>query len=162
MKIKRKHLWTIGVAAVAAVLVVLLVLIGVGDLQLPGAASPAKVNVTAVQITILQGLTANGSGWFGQSTYEYTGPANGYPFQVAPGSSFWIPIELENYDTNPHTIYSIAAGAPFTFSSSSPALPATLRALQDDAFLEVYVNAPSSPGSSLMLYLTINALPPSS
>lgn len=162
MKIKRRHVWTIGVAVVAAILVVLLVLIGLGDLQLPGTTSPAQVSVTAVQVTFQQGTTADGSGWLGPNTRVLTGAANGYPFLVAPGGSFSIPLELGNNYTSPVTLYTITAGAPFTFASSLPALPATLKALQDDALLQIFVNAPSSPGASLVLYLTINALPPSS
>lgn len=161
MRIRRRYLWTIAVAIVAVVLALLLVLIATGILVLPSSGSPAPVSVTSVQFTVLQGTNASGLGWLGPSTFNYSGAANGYPFKVAPGATFSIPIEWRNYDGSPHTLYSITAQTPFAFSSSSPALPATLTAYQDDAFMQVYVTAPNSAGASLTLFLTINAYPPS-
>lgn len=162
LQLRRRHVWTIAVAAAATVLVVLLILIAAGTLTLPGASGPAPVSVSSVQITLLQGTNASGNGWFGPSTITYAGLGSGYPYQVPPGSSFSVPVTLQNYDSTAHTLYSVAVGAPFSFSSSSPALPATLRALQDDALLEISVTAPSTAGASGTLFITINALPPTS
>jgi len=159
LKIRKRTLWTIGVAVVAAVLVTLLVLIAMGTLVLPGS-TPAPVTVNAVQFTLLQGTNASGQGWFGPDTFVYTGAVNGYPFHVTPGATFSVPVEWQNFDGSPHTIYSISAAAPFTFVSTSPSLPATLAAYQDDAFMQIYVTAPSSAGATLTLDLTVNALPP--
>ncbi len=116
VKIKRRHLWTIAVATAATVLVVLLILIAAGALVVPGTSSPAPVSVTSVQFTILQGTNASGNPWFGPSTVVYTGLANGYPFTVSPGGGFSVPITFENYDSSPHTLYSISAAAPFSFA----------------------------------------------
>lgn len=161
MRIRRRHLWTIAVAIVAVVLALLLVFIATGILVLPTHGSPAPVSVTAVQFTVLQGTNASGLPWLGPSSFNYSGAANGYPFQVAPGAKFSVPVEWRNYDGSPHTLYSITAQSPFTFASSSPALPATLTAYQDDAFMQIYVLAPNSAGAHLTLFLTINAYPPS-
>ncbi len=161
MKVRRRTLWTIGVAAAAAVLVVLLLLISIGVLVLPGTPAPAPVSVNSAQFTILQGTNASGNGWFGPSSFSYTGVVNGYPFKVAPGATFTVSVTWTNYDDNPHTLYSISVAAPFAFSKSSPSLPATLYALEDDAFMQIYVVAPNSAGASLTLFVTVNALPPS-
>lgn len=161
MKVRRRTLWTIAVAVTAAVLVALLVLISIGVLVLPGAPAPAPVSVTSAQFTLLQGTNASGNGWFGPSSFSYSGVVNGYPFSVAPGATFSISVTWTNYDSNPHTIYSISVAAPFAFVRSSPSVPATLYGLEDDAFMQIYVTAPNSPGASLSVFLTVNAIPPS-
>lgn len=160
MQMRRRTLWTIAVAVVAVVLAVLLILIAFGFLVLPGSAPPAPVTISAVQFTLLQGTNASGNGWFGPSTFTYTGIYNGFPFHVSPGGSFSVPVILENFDDNPHTLYSVSVQPPFLFESTSPALPQTMVALQDDALLTIYAKAPSSPGETLELFVTINALPP--
>jgi hypothetical protein len=160
--LRRRQIWTIGVAAAVTVLAVLLILIAAGVLVLPGTAAPTPVSVISVQFTILQGTNSSGNPWFGPSMFSYTGLANGYPFSVAPGGGFSVPVTFENYDDAPHTLYSIDVQSPFLFAGSSPTLPQTLRALQDDAYLLIYVTAPSTAGASLTLFVTINALPPSS
>ncbi len=164
MKVRRRTLWTIGVAVAAAVLVALLALIALGVLVLPGTPGPAPVSVTSVQFTVLQGTNASGNGWLGPSSFSYSGVVNGYPFDVAPGGTFTVSVTWTNYDSNPHTIYSVSVAAPFAFSRTTPALPATLSANQDDALMQIYVVAPngsSAAGASLTLFVTVNALPPS-
>ena len=167
MKLRRRHFWTIAVGIAAVLLVVLLSLIALGVLVLPGGSGPAPVTVTAVDFTLQQGTlsrpcgNASEPGWFGASTFMYTGVA-GNPFVVvAPGGSFSVPLELENYDNNPHTLYSVQADAPFTVTSTSPTLPANLYACQDDALLEIYFTAPTTAGATLTLFVMVNALGPS-
>jgi hypothetical protein len=162
LRIRRRTAWTIAVGVAATVLVVLLILIAAGVLVVPGTGAPAPVNVSSVQFKILQGTNVSGNGWFGPSVITYTGLANGYPFQVAPGGGFSVPITFENYDSMPHTLYSISVAGPFTFAGSSPTLPQTLRAYQDDAYLMIDVTAPSTSGVTLSLFIEINALPPTS
>ncbi|MGI0052999.1 MAG: hypothetical protein ACRECR_01900 [Thermoplasmata archaeon] len=157
-KLQRRSIWTITVGAGASVVVALLVLVGVGVLILPDTSSSSPVSVTAVQVTILQGTLANGQGWFGSSPYTLTGAANGYPYHVSPGASFSITLVLTNNDSLPHTVYSVSVSPPFTFAGTNPTLPATLAPFQDTAPLTVVVGAPSSPGTTSTLLLTINAL----
>jgi hypothetical protein len=116
--------------------------------------------VTSVRFTLLQGTNASGFGWFGPNIINYTGIVNGYPFTVAAGAAFSVPLVLENFDNRTHTIYSVTAGTPFTFTSSTPTLPASLLALEDSAVLQLGFIAPSNPGASLTLFVTVNALPP--
>jgi hypothetical protein len=154
-------LWTIAVAIGALVIVALLILIAVGVLVLPGTAPPAPVNVSSVQFTLLQGTNASGYPWFGPYTFTYTGLANGYPFSAPPGGTFTIPVILENYDNATHTIYDVTVGGPFTLKGTSPALPLTSPALDDNIILNLTVVAPSNPGATLTMFVTINLLPPS-
>jgi hypothetical protein len=161
LKIKRRHLWTIAVAIVVVVLVILLALIAEGILVIPGASPPAPVTVSSVQFTLLQGTNQSGYGWFGPSNFSYTGVANGYPFVVAPGGGFTVPLVLENYDSVNHTLYSVQAATPFTYTGSSPPLPVSVYAHQDDAVLQLSFSAPSSPGESLTLFVTVDFLGPS-
>jgi hypothetical protein len=160
IRLRRRTLWTIAVGVAATVLVVLLILIAAGVLVVPGTASPSPVSVSSVQFTIEQGTNKSGNGWFGPNTITYTGLANGYPFRVAPGDGFSVPITFENYDSAPHTLYNITVQPPFAFAGSSPTLPQTLRAYQDDAYLLIDVTAPSAPGATLTLFIFINAIPP--
>jgi hypothetical protein len=160
-KLKRSQLWTIAVGVAAVILATFLALIAFGVLVLPGASPPAPVRVTQVEFTLDQGTNASGRGWFGPSTFNYTGIGYGFPYVVAPGGNFSIPLILENFDTVPHTVYSASASAPFTLTGTSPALPAEVRALQDDAGLQLFVKAPSTPGATLTLFITVNMLGPS-
>jgi hypothetical protein len=161
VKIRRRTVWTIAVAVVATVLVILLILIAAGALVVPGAAPPSPVTVTSVQYTILQGTNASGNGWFGPNVVTYSGPANGFPVKLSPGAQFTEWFTIINFDSSPHTVYSVAVQAPFTFVQSSPGLPQTLKALQDDADLEIFLTAPSTAGATGTLFITIDALPPS-
>jgi hypothetical protein len=161
LKLKHRQLWTIAVGVGAIIVVALLVLVALGILVLPGTPAPAQVTVTEVQFTILQGgANSTGFGWFGQGTFNYSGVVNGYPFTVAPGGSFTVPVTLENFDNNSHVIYSVQAAGAFIFKGSTPTLPATVPALEDDAALIFAFVAPSNPGASLTLSVTINTLPP--
>lgn len=160
MKIRKRTLYTIGVAVAVIVLAVLLLLIAEGVLILPGTAGPAPVSVNAVQYTILQGTNASGNGWFGPNQVTYSGAVNGFPYKENPGATFSVSIELRNFDSQEHTLYSVSVSAPFVFSSTTPGLPAEIPAGTDDALLQIYVTAPSSPGTTLTLFVTLNALPP--
>jgi hypothetical protein len=148
------------------VVVALLILVAVGVLVLPGTAGAAPVRVNAVEFTIEQGTNSSGFGWFGQSDFSYTGLANGYPFTPTAGSPFNVSIYLDNYDSVSHTVYSVTAGAPFTFKGSNPALPATIPPGvagpegPEGVYLEVTFVAPSTPGANLTLFVTINTIPP--
>ncbi len=161
MKIKRTHFWTIVVAIVTVALVVLLVLIAVGDLVLPGKGAPAPVTVDMVKFTILQENNASGLPWFGPSNFTYTGLANGYPFVVAPGATFTLPVGLENYDSISHTIYSMNPDPPFTLVSCYPSLPFVVPPVlheDDGGNFDLTIQAPSSSGQTLTMYVVINAL----
>ena len=150
------------VAIAAVILLVIVVLIALGDLVLPGTPAPAPVTIQQVNFTILQGTNSTGANWFGPSHFSYS-PVNhtlGYPFQVKAGGGFSIPVVLENFDNATHTIYSVTAGAPFTFITSKPLLPSSLMPLQDSAVLDMNFTAPNSPGSTLVLFVTLDALPP--
>jgi hypothetical protein len=160
VRIRKRTLWSIGVAVAAAVLVVLLVFIALGILVLP-TSTPAPVSVNATQVTVLQGTNSGGAPWLGPSPFTISGAVNGYPIKVAPGATFWISVEWNNNYSSSTTIYSITAASPFVYAQSSPALPATLAAGQDDAFMQIYVTAPSTAGVTLTLFLTINTLPTS-
>ncbi|MGC2359526.1 MAG: hypothetical protein WA691_04390 [Thermoplasmata archaeon] len=161
MKVKRRHLWTIVVAVATIILLVLLSLIALGYLVLPGAAPPAPVEVNQIDFTLDQGTNSSGYGWFGPNTFNYTGIANGYPYSVAGGAAFTVPLILENYDNNSHPIYSISVEAPFTLTGTTPVLPVTIPALLDDASFQLDFRAPSSPGVTLTMFVTINADMPS-
>ena len=146
--------------AAALFVVALLVLVGLGYLVLPGTPPPAPVTVTSVRFTIVQGTNASGLGWFGPSAFNYSGAANGYPFTVAAGGTFTISVTLWNHDNQAHTIYSAAAGAPFRVSSTAPSLPVGVAAMEDDALIQIGLVAPSTPGASLVLMVTIDTTPP--
>jgi hypothetical protein len=159
MKIKRRTWWTIGVAIAAGVLAIVLLLIAANILVLPSS-SPATVNVNSIQFTIIQGTNASGNPWFGPSHFNYSGVYNSYPFQVATGGSFSIPVELENYDSMPHTLYSVEIAAPFTLISTDPNLPQVIQKNTDETTLFVDIKAPGSAGTDVV-YMTIDTLPPS-
>ncbi|MGI0155251.1 MAG: hypothetical protein ACREDE_03860 [Thermoplasmata archaeon] len=145
----------------AGALVILLIGIAAGILVVPGHSTPAPVQVSSVQFTLVQGTNASGNPWFGPSPVIYQGIQNGYPYSISPGKSFTVPLVLENFDTQSHTIYSISAAAPFTFTGSDPAAPVLVPAGTDDALLQLTFTAPSSAGSTLTLFVTINFLGPS-
>jgi len=155
----RRHFWTILIAIGAAVLIVLLALIAFGVLTLPGKAPPT-VTIARTQVQIVQGTTASGQPWFGPSVFNITGGANGYPISLSPGQNFSIWVILQNFDTQSHTLYSAQSLTPFTLAKTIPTLPATVTAGQDDAGLQLFLIAPSTPGSNLVLYVTINAVGP--
>jgi len=155
----RRRLIFWAVAAVAVVVAVLLVLVGVGDLRYGGSPSTsATLTVTRVQWTILQG-TLNGStttGWFGPSNFNYTG-ADGYPLQTPAGGRFTVGVVLSVLGGHPRPIYSILAGSPFSVASCHPSLPVTVP-IDDDAGFDFTIQTPNTPGASLALNITLNAL----
>jgi hypothetical protein len=153
-------MWTVGVAVAAAVLLVFVVLVTLGTLVLPGSGSQREVTVTEVQFTIVQGVNAKGQGWFGASSFVIKGASNGYPLSVAPGASFTLAVPLDNFDTVSHTLYSALPGAPFAFLRSSPVFDVTVPARGGEAVVYLTYVAPSSPGASLSMSVTINAEPP--
>jgi hypothetical protein len=159
MKLRRRRLVSLGVVAATAVVVVLVALIGLGYLVLPQSAS-APITISETQWTILEGTNASGGYWFGPNTLSYPG-LNGYPLSVAPGSTFGVPIVLWNHDNANHTVYSVLVGLPFTYVRSDPPVPIVVPAGEDSASFEFWVTAPSEPGASLMVTITINALNPS-
>ena len=162
MKIRRRHLWIICVAVATVILVVLLALIGLGVLVLPGGAPPAPVKIQEVQFSILQGRNSSGLPWFGPN-FTYSGLVNNYPFSVAPGGNFTLPVTIYNYDSVNHTVYSMSPSPPFTFDSSSPSFPWIVQPVaksDDSGNFDLTITAPNSAGDTLTLYITINALPP--
>ncbi len=161
MRTRRKVLWATLVGVVAAALAVLLVLIALGILVLPGTAPSATVNVTAVHFTILQGTNqTTGLPWFGPSPFNETGPANGYPLSVAPGAAFSVPVVLTNNDHVAHTLYSVGGTSPFTVTGTNPGLPVSFPPGEDEIFV-ISLTAPSGAGATVVLDITLNALPPS-
>lgn len=158
MKRRRSKFLTYAVAAAAGVVVLLLILIAVGYLVLP-TKSAATVNITSTHYTILEGTNASGGFWFGPNTLSFA-DFNGYPTNLTAGSTFGIPFVLWNHDSANHTIYTVTVNAPFTFVSSNPLLPRPIQAGADNANFVFSVKVPNSPGASLALNVTINALIP--
>jgi hypothetical protein len=152
---KRNRIWTIAVAAATAVVVVLLVLIGVGILIIPGVNSTPTYTVDSISWTILQGTTSVGSGWFGPSHFNSTGPP--YPATVTAGKDFEVSIQFSNFDTTTHNITSIYAQVPFKVTGTIPALPIRVPPSEDSARITITVQAPDQSGGSGILNLTVNA-----
>jgi hypothetical protein len=160
VRLRKRQLWTIVVVVAVAVLVVIIALIGLGYLVLPGTPAPAKITLEQVNFTIVQGTNRSGANWFGPSHFSYAGLQNGYPFKVASGGTFNISLVLENFDSADHSIYSVSAATPFVFHTSTPVLPAVVLGDTDSAVLQMTFSAPNSPGATLTLFVTVNALPP--
>jgi len=158
MKLRRSRLLEFAVVGATAVVVVLLVLIGIGYLVLP-ASTVAPVTVSGTRYSILEGTNASGHFWFGPNNLSYPG-LNGYPLSVAPGSSFGVPIVLWNHDFVNHTVYSVFVDSPFVYHGSHPAVPIVVPAGEDSANFVFTISAPSDPGASLVLSITINTLNP--
>jgi hypothetical protein len=119
--------------------------------------------VTSVQFTILQGANSSGLPWFGPN-FTYSGSVNNYPFSVAPGANFTLPVLLYNYDNVNHTVYSMSPSSPFTFVKSTPAFPWIVQPVDrsdDSGTFDLVMQAPRIPGDTLTLFITINALPAS-
>ncbi len=152
----RGRLLTVLVAIAAAVVVVLVGLIGAGYLRLPTSPAPT-VTISAVHWHILEGTTAGGIGWFGNSTFNYT-TGNGYPQTVRSGGSISIPWTTSNFDSANHTVYSVTTSAPFAFEGSRPALPMVAPGGEDDVIFEFTIAIPSGTSGSFALDLTVNAL----
>ncbi|MGA9839868.1 MAG: hypothetical protein WBF81_09435 [Thermoplasmata archaeon] len=163
MKVNRRKLWTILVAIATAVVLVILGLIGAGVLVLPASGPPAPVTVTEVCVTVLQGQTSNGTGWFGSGSYCLNGVANHYPYQQAAGTPVKIFLPILNYDSVTRTLWSVEVAAPFSFQFSLPPLPYnvtsyTVNPEGIDGGLAVQVLLPSTPGAVLVMHVTLDAL----
>jgi hypothetical protein len=162
VQIKRRFLWTIVVAVATVILVILLALIGLGVLVLPGTAPPPPVQVQEVQFTFLQGDNASGLPWFGPN-FTYEGAVNNYPYSVAAGTNFTLPVIIYNYDNVNHTVYSMNPSPPFTFEKSEPTLPWVVQPVDkvdDSGIFDLTIQAPNSPGKLLTVYITIDAIAP--
>jgi len=156
---QKKLIWAVLFVIVTAVLVSLLVLIGLGYLTLPKSA-PGSVTVSEVQFTVVQGTTSGGSGWFGPSTFTYGNNA-GFPRTETVGQSFGLPWAPQNFDSTPHTIYTVSVGNPgFCLSTSHPALPDSVPPGDDGGEFEFSIGVPSSASGAVTLEITIDALNP--
>ncbi len=162
-----KRQWTrgriIGTAALAAaaVVVVLVVLVAVGVLVPAGLFSgqksgSAKVTIDQVGWTIDQGQTPSGVGWFGPSEFNYTS-ANGYPYEVTPGTSYVVTWTFSNFDSSAHTIQNVSTTGDFAVRGTNPSTPLSVPAHDDDLYLMITVVVPNDPGASLELNLTVLA-----
>jgi hypothetical protein len=153
-----RKLWTLAVVAGACVLAVIVGLILAGVLVLPGAPAPAPVTVTQADFTIQQGDNSSGGPWFGPSNFSYSGAANGFPYEVEPGTVFTIAVSLYNHDNQSHTISSIFAAYPFRVTGTDPSTPQLVPALEDDALFDVSILVPDTAATSYVVALTISAL----
>lgn len=155
----RRRLVFLLVAVAAVIVVVLLLLIALGVLVLP-ASTPTPVTVTSVTVKIIEGTTATGAPWFGQTQINYTG-AEGYPYQIGPGKSWSVPIEsLTNFDSQNHSIYTVTPTSPFVIQKTIPTIPKSgllFLPHEDEYALSIYVTAPNTPGRSYALTLTLDA-----
>lgn len=143
------------VIAVAVIVVVLVAMIGLGVLVLPSN-TPAPVTISSVHLVIEQGTTPGGAPWFGPGSINYTS-AEGYPIQVTPGGTWSVVWTFINFDVHGHNITQVTAGPnpPFTKPSTLPALPYAIAALDDDGLLSITVTAPSTPGATFAVTLTV-------
>jgi hypothetical protein len=155
LRLRRRTVWTIAIAVAAVAVVSLLVLVGLGLLVLPGE-NPAPYTVKELVVTILQGTTSSGQGWFGSSPQNYTYPA--FPSTFAPGSTFLFRWTFSNFDSSSHNITSVTAGGPFSVVSVSPGLPNTVPRGADAAKLAITIQVPDQAGGSGVVMLTINAV----
>ncbi len=155
--VRRRLIWTALLVVAVGVLVLLLGLIGVGYLRLPTAPA-ATVTISEIQWTIQEGTTASGVGWFGPSHVNDTANS-GLPLSFAAGTTFRLAWGANNRDNVSHTVYSVTATSPpFSWVSSTPALPSTVP-IGDDSFgFSFYFSTPSSASGTFVLTITVNAL----
>jgi hypothetical protein len=114
--------------------------------------------VNGIELEIAgQGEAPGGtSGWFGNTTQNYSGAANGFPFSFTLGSSFTYDLNLDNSDTSNHTLERCSAAAPFSVVHTSTPLPAQVEQ-EDDALLVVTIQTPDAGGSYwVLLTLTVS------
>ena len=143
------------IAVAAVVVVVLLVLVAEGVLTIPAAHAPTPVTIQRVQFVIQQGVTSDVP-WFGPSPINFT---TGYPLQVAPGAVWSVVWEnFFNFDRYNHTINRVTPSAPFGVSSTLPALPDVVPFDSEGNHFAVYLQAPSTPGSTYVVTVTVSAL----
>lgn len=154
---------TIAIAAVAALVVVLLILVAGGVLVLPGHTT-TPVTISYLQVRVIEGTTAGGVPWFGVGSPEknYT---DGYPLQVAPGSTFDVELYFYNYDNVSHSLLSVEAGsiphASIPISSTDPSLPLLVlpspESIEGESLI-IYMTIPSTPGATYVLTLNVSAI----
>jgi hypothetical protein len=150
----RRRLIFWATAVLAVVVAILIVLVAVGDLRITSNnSSPGNLTVSRVQWTIIQGMLNNTTGWFGPSHFNYT-YYEGYPAQIAAGSTFGVALVVSNLGDQPHWMCSLLATPPFTFVSSHPTLPVLVPKGEDDAGFTFNIQTPSTPGAVLVLNLT--------
>jgi hypothetical protein len=179
MKVRRQRLLSLGILVATVVVVVLVALVGLGYLVLPSS-TPDPITISGTHYTILEGTNSSGAYWFcfpspGSSyatgfcekgytagtcaelacNFSYPG-VNGYPTTVAPGSTFSVLLVMWNNDTVAHTVSSVVVGPPFTGVRSDPPTPIGIPAGSDDANFEFWITAPSDPGASLAITITIS------
>jgi len=153
---KLRQWLSLGVMAAAIVVVVLLALIWGGVLVLRSNA-PAPVTISSVHLVIQEQNTSTGP-WLGPWSINYTG-AEGFPLQVAPGSTWSIVWEtIINFDNVSHTISKVSPTHPFTVASTLPALPLTIPADSEGGNLAIYLAAPSTPGATYAVTVVVDAL----
>lgn len=151
---RTRHRWfTFLIIAAAIVVVVLVALIGFGVLVLPSK-SPAPVTISSVQLVVHQGLTSNGDPWLGRSWINYTG-AEGYPIQVAAGSTWSVVWTFINFDDVPHNITQVSPSLPFAQPTTQPPLPYAVGAGDDDGSLAIILTAPNNPGATYAVVLNV-------
>jgi hypothetical protein len=154
---RRQQLWTALFAVALGVLVFLLVLIGIGELRLPGAATP-NVTVTEVQWTIEQGTTGHGVGWFGKGLFNYTTATGWAAPTFAAGTELKVVWDVQNFDSVPHNITGVSVGQPFTVDTArSSALPLAVNIGDEGAILTVWVTTSSSTSGAFVLTITVTS-----
>lgn len=150
----RQRAITLGILVATLVVVLLLVLIGFGVLVLPS--PPSKtMTVSAVDFTLQQGTTSQGVGWFGASEFSYTG-AEGYPTEVAVGSTLVVQWQFSNFDTVGHTIEQVNVTGPFLLLHSDPSLPITVPPGTDDGRIGFTIQVPNDAGADLTIDLSVS------
>lgn len=155
---------TIAIAGVAVLVVVLLILIADGVLVLPGHTS-SPVTISYLQVRVIEGNTSAGMPWFGVGSTDKS-YYDGYPLQVAPGSTFHAALYFYNYDNVTHSLLSVQASTIPTqavpVTSTTPSVPLPIppspESIEGQNFV-VYVTIPSTPGATYVLTLTIGAIP---
>ncbi len=116
-------------------------------LLLSASTPAAKGVVSEVQIRIVgEGVTSGGVPWFGLQEINYTGAADGYPYDFTPGSVVNISIQPVNEDTVEHPINAVLVNSPFTVKGTFPSVPFNAEA-HDDFLLQVSVEMPHSTGT---------------
>jgi hypothetical protein len=156
---RRTLIWTTLFAIAATALLVVLTLIALGYLVLPGPA-PAKLSVSEVEWTIIQGNTSSGQGWFGPNQFVWNA-SDGYPLSIHAGVAFTIPWSPPNFDSQPHTIYTIIVNSPFQWleSQSRPPLPYSVPPTDgDEGGFEFVIEASGVSSGAYPLEITVCAM----
>jgi hypothetical protein len=151
----RSTLWTLLIAIAAVLVGTLLLLAALGYLAFPTSSAPSYV-VTGARIILVEGTTSNGQGWFGPNPTNLTGPP--FPLEVSPGATFTLTWTFSNFDGKAHTVSSISVAAPFALVSVTPTVPSQVPPYIDSGAYLLTLRAPSSPGGSGEVVLTVDAL----